>query len=146
MPARIALMEDLMNRFNSMLEAVTGNNAFTHVHYLDLRGTLDKLTHDRDGAVSDPYGVTAVPRPVHGRQIWTHGMEQHWPLRACCTSNCGSSEPPVGRALAAGRGSDGCCSCGGRRLSAPARGVLLLQSGSKDKFPDAGTGVTILGC
>lgn len=40
MPERIALMKDLIDQFNDMLNSVAKSPGFSHVHYLDLRLTL----------------------------------------------------------------------------------------------------------
>jgi len=40
LPKRIALAKDLMDRFNEMLKALASAPEFSHVHYINLRGTL----------------------------------------------------------------------------------------------------------
>lgn len=35
-----AMIQNVIDRFNAMLQALTGGSAYKHVHYIDLRGTL----------------------------------------------------------------------------------------------------------
>ena len=40
LPRNIALMHDIIDRFNAMLARIVADPVFAHVHYIDLRGTL----------------------------------------------------------------------------------------------------------
>jgi hypothetical protein len=40
LPRNVALMHDIIDRFNAMLARIVADPVFAHVHYIDLRGTL----------------------------------------------------------------------------------------------------------
>ena len=48
MPARIAIMRTIIDRFNAMVKSVSESPSFPHVHFVDLRGTLSTSSDYRD--------------------------------------------------------------------------------------------------
>ncbi|HEV3512410.1 MAG TPA: hypothetical protein VGS05_11945 [Candidatus Sulfotelmatobacter sp.] len=46
LPTRIAMMQDMMDRFNVMVQSLPSQPALAHVHYINLRGTLSNRLAD----------------------------------------------------------------------------------------------------